>query len=221
MSLLHHHDARRPAAARGPRLEGRPSTPLLEEHAADLLLAARGLRAMAAADGTPPALAATLGCVEAAIDALADALVRLRPHAAGPLPAAADELRAAGRLTGRLRERVGPALAGHAAAPPAGSRRDPAHVVFDHACRLTAAASAIRAASGARPEAGAAAATLRCVGTTLEALGDAMEAFGARAGPEIERGQSGARWHDVAWRLRRAAGAALSGDDEPAGQRAM
>lgn len=85
---------------------------------------------MAGTPGTSPAVAATLGCIESTIDALADAIDHLRDHAAtasqddsaSPTDAArrrvaeqCDEavrtLRIARDMTGGIRERVGPALA--------------------------------------------------------------------------------------------------------------
>lgn len=115
VTALHLHHVRRPGDAR------REPPRALAEHAGDLLLAARGLRAMAGADGTLPAVAATLGCVETTIDALADAVEQLLDAAgepeADPRRAAerraetARTLRVARDLTGALRERVGPELA--------------------------------------------------------------------------------------------------------------
>lgn len=134
MSILSRRTAvserRRPAS-------GTPPDPgperLLYDQACELLLAARGLRAVAGNDGTQPAIAATLGCLEATFDALADTMTALRAQAAEQAVAAgggarpetaagarrvieqcdetARTLRIARDMAGGLRERVGPALA--------------------------------------------------------------------------------------------------------------
>jgi hypothetical protein len=135
MSILHRRHPRferhRPASGTPP--DAGPER-LLYDQACDLLLAARGLRAVAGADGAQPAIAATLGCLEATFDALADTMTALRAQAAEQAVAAgggerrretlagarrvidqcdetARALRAARDMTGGLRERVGPALA--------------------------------------------------------------------------------------------------------------
>lgn len=213
VSLLRHQPVRRTTAHARARRDDRTPAPGLAEHAGELLLAARGLRAMAGTPGTLPAVAATLGCVETALDALA------------ACEGAPDELRVARDLTGGVRERVGPVLAvlaaeGRATAPvlrvPSRSPRDPAHLLYDHACALTAAAGAIRAASARRTRREDVTGAL---GAALHALADAIDAFGAQAGrhlresgerpagdaPPLGADEAETRLGDVAARLRRTA----------------
>jgi hypothetical protein len=105
----------------------------LYDHACDLLVAAQGLRSMAGTEGTGPAVAATFGCLEATLDALADSIARLSGHAvtlvttsqhrsighgqvaSGRVAYQCTEvvrlLRLAQEVTGEIRERVGPVLA--------------------------------------------------------------------------------------------------------------
>ncbi|UGS36566.1 hypothetical protein DSM104329_02973 [Capillimicrobium parvum] len=103
---------------------------VLFDHACDLLAAAQGLRAAAPVDGIAPALAATLGCLEATLDALAAAVADLgedavrqledgpwAPGDAWPSAVAAerqfaglvDILSAGEAMAGSLRERLGAA----------------------------------------------------------------------------------------------------------------
>lgn len=198
VTLLHPHHARRLEDLRGARRHGREPQHPLAEQACDLLLAARGLRSMAGVDGTLPAVAATLGCLEATIDALADTLEQVHgDEAEGPLrdddprAIAARILRNARDVTGSLRELLGPALAEVASvtARPtlsAGRRRDPAHVLYDHACELAAAAAAMRAESRERVSPGDVETTLRCVSAGLDALAAGLEALDAQATRQLD-----------------------------------
>ncbi len=108
---------------------GRDPAHALYDHACDLLVAAQGLRTMAGADRTAPAVAATFGCLEAALEAQADAVAALSRQAADLVATADGEadpaavriaarcedvvrlLRLAQSGAGGIRERVGPALA--------------------------------------------------------------------------------------------------------------
>jgi len=112
-----------PAPARDP-------AHVLFEHASDLLVAAQALRATAGVDGAQPAIAATFGCLESAVDALADAIGTLTDAAvqvddddarrlALQGADAAHLLRVARDVLGTIRDRVG------AAAPDA--TRTPDH----------------------------------------------------------------------------------------------
>jgi hypothetical protein len=101
----------------------------LYDGACDLLYAAQRMRAAASERGATPALAATVGCVDAALEALADAVRSMRREALAELriasaesPAAAaavdhefaalvDVLRAAQAACDRTRERTGSLLA--------------------------------------------------------------------------------------------------------------
>jgi hypothetical protein len=112
----------------------RDPTHVVYDHACDLLAAAQGLRAAMAGDGTAPAIAATLGCLEATLEALADSVdemreqvvdrldtasellpepgVRVRPRqAAQQFDDLARILRSGRDVTGGVRSRVGPAVA--------------------------------------------------------------------------------------------------------------
>ena len=94
---------------------------VLFDHASDVLVAAQALRATAGADGAQPAIAATLGCLESAVDALADAIGTLTGSAIAQLDAddegarrlalqsddAAHLLRVARDVLGTIRDRVG------------------------------------------------------------------------------------------------------------------
>jgi hypothetical protein len=66
-------------------------------------------------------------------------------------------------------------------------RRDPAHVLFDHACDLLAAAQGMRASAPAAGTAPAFAATLGCLEATLDALAAATRAMGEEAVERAER----------------------------------
>jgi hypothetical protein len=103
----------------------------LYDRACELLLAAQGLRSAAGARGATPSYAATVGCIDASLAALTDAVAAMRRGAASeaeraravgqPLAEAADagrefsalaeELGRAHRAAGRMRERLGPFLA--------------------------------------------------------------------------------------------------------------
>jgi len=117
----------------GPAPERDPAH-VLFDHACDLLAAAQGMRAAAPADGVGPALAATLGCLEATLDALAAAVSGMgdeavrqlqeaprSPHghvlsaagAARQFAGLADTLNAGQAIAGSLRERVGAAQREH------------------------------------------------------------------------------------------------------------
>lgn len=106
------------------------STNELYDHACDLVLAAEGIRATAAAPGSAAAIAATLGCMESALSALGHATAAMRREANRQLPrgsgypsdmssaearhafsALVDALDEAHRAAGDLRERTGPLLA--------------------------------------------------------------------------------------------------------------
>jgi hypothetical protein len=101
----------------------------LYDGACDFLYAAQQMRAAASERGATPAFAATLGCLDAALDAVADAVRSMRREAlagrgiasAGSptavaaidreLAALVDVLRAAQAACDRTRERTGPLLA--------------------------------------------------------------------------------------------------------------
>jgi hypothetical protein len=101
----------------------------LYDSACDLLYAAQQVRATASQRGATPALAATLGCVDAALDALAEAIATMRRTAAAELSATSDShtvpagvverefavlgdaLRLAQAVCDQTRERTAPALA--------------------------------------------------------------------------------------------------------------
>ena len=102
----------------------------LYDAACELLLAAQALRAAAGARGAAPSFAATVGCLDTSLEALAEAVDSMRdeaaravaragrPDGAGSAEAARREfselvaaLDAAHRGAGRMRERVGPMLA--------------------------------------------------------------------------------------------------------------
>jgi len=133
---LRWHDSRGARTA-GPVLAEAPEPPrprdpahVLYDHACDLLAAAQGMRASAGTDGVAPALAATLGCLEATLDALAVSVAGMGGEAvrmleeAPPSPAGdqrtligaerqfaglVDTLNAGQAIAGSLRERVGAA----------------------------------------------------------------------------------------------------------------
>jgi hypothetical protein len=111
-----------------PRHARRDPSHELYDQACELLLAAQGLRVAAGTRGSAPAIAATVGCLDATLEALADAVAAMRGEAArevsraeASMPGAADtgrefsELAAAigsaHEAAGRMRERVGPVLA--------------------------------------------------------------------------------------------------------------
>jgi hypothetical protein len=101
----------------------------LYDGACDLLYAAQQMRAAASERGATPALAATVGCIDAALDALVDAVSSMRREALAELRIASvespaetaavdrefaalvDVLRAAQAACDRTRERTGPLLA--------------------------------------------------------------------------------------------------------------
>jgi hypothetical protein len=100
----------------------------LYDTACELLFAAQNLRAAASDRDATPALPATIGCVEATLDALADAIDDMRcasiavasrgeqqHHAPAvlqrELAALEDALRTAGSVCDRTRERAAPILA--------------------------------------------------------------------------------------------------------------
>ena len=116
---------------RSRRRRPRDSTNELYDRACDLLSAAEGIRRAAAEPGSAPGIAATLGCVEASLEALAHATAAMRReadrqlsrHDAGSVSgvsgdharhAFSDLVRAledAHRATDQLRARTGPLLA--------------------------------------------------------------------------------------------------------------
>jgi hypothetical protein len=122
----------RPPTVRASRRD--PSNDLYDR-ACDLVVAAEEIRAAAAQPGSAAAIAATVGCLEASLEALADAAAGMRREAARQLarsdpsggrdagidasPALADRefselvdaLRAAHLAADAMRERVGPLLA--------------------------------------------------------------------------------------------------------------
>jgi hypothetical protein len=101
----------------------------LYDGACDLLHAAQQMRAAASEPSATPAHAATVGCVDAALEALADAIDAMRHEALTELRAAraesptavaavdrefatlVDVLRAAQTVSDRMRDRTGPLLA--------------------------------------------------------------------------------------------------------------
>ena len=101
----------------------------LYDGACDLLYAAQQMRAAASERGATPAFAAAVGCLDAALDALADAVESMRREALAELGIASaesptavaaidrefaalvDVLRAAQAACDRTRERTGPLLA--------------------------------------------------------------------------------------------------------------
>ena len=100
----------------------------LYDQACELLFAAQALRHAAEARGSAPALAATVGCLDASLEALADAVSAMRAEAArhvsraaspasGADPAGREFSELAAALgeahlaAGQMRERVGPMLA--------------------------------------------------------------------------------------------------------------
>jgi hypothetical protein len=134
---------RRPGALAGARSDvdptgkaqpspGRDPANDLYDRGCELLLAAQGLRSAACARGSTPAFAATVGCIDASLEALADAVAAMRREAARQVPRAhasdrsapgssaedaarefselADALSGAHDAAGRMRERLGPLL---------------------------------------------------------------------------------------------------------------
>jgi hypothetical protein len=99
---------------------------VLYDHASEVLFAAQGLRAAATLEGAEPAIAATFGCLESSVDALAQAIETLTRSAVAQVDAddeatmrlalqgqdASHLLRVARDVLGAIRDRVG--------APPAG-----------------------------------------------------------------------------------------------------
>jgi hypothetical protein len=105
----------------------------LYDRACELLLAAQGLRSAAGARGSTTAFAATVGCIDASLEALADAVAAMRREAAREVTRArdtgrsapetevkdaarefstlADALTRAHDVAGHMRERLGPFLA--------------------------------------------------------------------------------------------------------------
>ena len=119
--------AQTPAVAQPGPARRDPSHELYDQ-ACELLFAAQGLRAAAGTRGSAPAIAATVGCLDATLEALADAVAAMRGEATRELsradvsiPGAADAARefselvaaigSAHEAAGRMRERVGPVLA--------------------------------------------------------------------------------------------------------------
>jgi hypothetical protein len=100
---------------------GRDPAHVLYDHACDVLVAAQGLRAVAGTEGAEAAAAATFGCLESAMEALAAATESLAEHALADLDPdsaaaarialqcqdAADVLRVGRDVLGAIRERVG------------------------------------------------------------------------------------------------------------------
>ena len=124
------HHGRMQLRQHDPPAHVRDPAHVLFDHACDLLAAAQGLRAAAPAEGVAPALAATLGCLEATLDALAAAVADLgedavrqledvpwSPGDPGPSAVGAerqfaglvDILNAGQAMAGSLRERLGAA----------------------------------------------------------------------------------------------------------------
>src|SRR4051794_5019536 len=109
----------------------RDSTNELYDRACDLLLAAEGIRSAAVEPGSAPAIAATLGCVEVSLEALAHATAGMRREAdrelgrrhADAVPGVSGDdarhafselvraLEDAPRAADQLREHTGPLLA--------------------------------------------------------------------------------------------------------------
>ena len=102
----------------------------LYDQACELLLAAQAVRDVAGARGAAPSFAATVGCLDASLEALSQAVEAMRREAAravgqagrpageGSAEAARREftelvvaLEAAHQAAGQMRERVGPMLA--------------------------------------------------------------------------------------------------------------
>lgn len=107
----------RPPAAQS----GRDPAHVLYDHACDVLVAAQSLRAAAGLDEAQAAIPATFGCLESAIDALAEAVETLTPVAVACLEAdppaahrlalqcedASHVLRVGRDVIGAIRDRVG------------------------------------------------------------------------------------------------------------------
>jgi hypothetical protein len=94
---------------------------VLYDHASEVLFAAQGLRAAAGLEGAEPAIAATFGCLESSVDALAQAIETLTRSAVAQVDAddeagmrlalqgqdAAHVLRVARDVLATIRDRVG------------------------------------------------------------------------------------------------------------------
>lgn len=125
------HHAHMPLMQQQPlRVERDPANDLYD-HACDLLLAAQGLRSAAGVRGATPSYAATVGCIDASLEALTDAVAAMRSEAAREadrargaghafteaddagreFSALAEALSRAHLAAGRMRERLGPFLA--------------------------------------------------------------------------------------------------------------
>jgi hypothetical protein len=114
MSVLH------PTRSSVPRAERDPAH-VLYDHASEVLFTAQGLRAAASLEGAEPAFAATFGCLESAVDALAQAIDTLTQSAVAHVDAddeaalrlalqgqdASHLLRVARDVLGAIRDRVG------------------------------------------------------------------------------------------------------------------
>jgi hypothetical protein len=107
----------RPVAAQS----GRDPAHVLYDHACDVLVAAQSLRAAAGLADADAAVPATFGCLESAVDALAEAIQTLAPAAVAHLDAdsgaagrlalqcqdASDVLRVGRDVIGSIRDQVG------------------------------------------------------------------------------------------------------------------
>jgi hypothetical protein len=113
-----------------PPVERDPANDLYDQ-ACELLIAAQGVRSAAGARGATPSYAATVGCIDASLEALTGAVAAMRREAAReaertraagePLAGAAaagrefsalaEALSRAHLAAGRMRERLGPFLA--------------------------------------------------------------------------------------------------------------
>jgi HAMP domain-containing protein len=115
--------ARTDAAGTPSRTRREPAHELYDQ-ACELLFAAQALRDAAGTRGSAPAIAATIGCLDASLEALAEAVRAMRGEASragSSAPGAEDAGRefsefvaaiaSAHRTAGEMRERVGPMLA--------------------------------------------------------------------------------------------------------------
>jgi hypothetical protein len=114
MSVLHPTRSSAPGAERDP-------AHVLYDHASQVLFAAQGPRAAASRDGAEPAIAATFGCLESAVDALAQTIETLTQTAVDQVDAddesalrlalqgqdASHLLRVSRDVLGAVRDRVG------------------------------------------------------------------------------------------------------------------
>lgn len=113
---------------------GRDPANELYDRACELLLAAQGIRSAAGVRGSTPAFAAAVGCIDASLAALADGASAMRREAthvvtraresdqytqqisaadaAREFSSLAEALTGAHQAAGRMRERIGPLLAG-------------------------------------------------------------------------------------------------------------